>query len=209
MTQGIDLWVFGYGSLMWRPGFLYEEAVHAKLLGAHRALCVYSHVHRGTPQRPGLVLGLDNGGTCEGMAFRVAPKHRRATLSYLRRREQITNVYRAVLRDVLLNGGREETPRALCFMVNRRHRQYAGVLPLSEQARLVRRSQGRSGKNTDYVVNTVRHLRECGVVDPRLERLIAMLGHRRLVSRFRKFVSASGNSERSFKSKRTLANLRI
>ena len=173
-----DLWIFGYGSLMWRPGFPYEEAVHAILIGAHRALCVYSHVHRGTPHRPGLVLGLDLGGTCEGIAFRVAAKDERATLSYLRRREQVTNVYYPVHRLVSLKLEKPEMARALCYMVNRRHRQYAGVLPLDVQAHLVRRSQGRSGRNIDYVVNTMRHLRECGVVDGRLERLMPMLGRR-------------------------------
>ena len=176
MTGDGDLWVFGYGSLMWRPGFPYEEAVHAILCGAHRALCIYSHVHRGTRQHPGLVLGLDNGGSCEGMAFRVAAENRMATMAYLRRREQITNVYRPVLRPVLLKLPEPKIARALCYMVNRRHRQYAGDLPLALQARLVRRSRGRSGRNTDYVVNTVRHLREFGVVDQRLERLMPMLG---------------------------------
>ena len=180
MSERADLWVFGYGSLMWRPGFPYEEAVHATLIGAHRALCIYSWTHRGTPRHPGLVLGLDMGGTCEGIAFRVGARHRHATLAYLRRREQVSNVYRPVLRWVRLKDGEPETVQALCYMVNRNHRQYAGVLPFAEQARLVRRSQGRSGKNTDYVVNTVRHLRECGVVDKKLERLIPLLGQRHL-----------------------------
>ena len=180
MTQNGDLWVFGYGSLMWRPGFAYEEAVHATLFGGHRALCVYSHVHRGTPRLPGLVLGLDAGGSCEGLAFRVAARHRHATLAYLRRREQVTNVYRPMLRQVSLRLPEPEMARALCYMIDRRHRQYAGVLPLGLQARLVRRGKGRSGKNTDYVLNTVRHLRECGIVDRGLERLVAMLGVRRI-----------------------------
>jgi glutathione-specific gamma-glutamylcyclotransferase len=176
-----DLWVFGYGSLMWRPGFVYEEAVPATLIGAHRALCVYSHVHRGTPRRPGLVLGLDNGGTCEGMAYRVSPQRRRVVLSYLRRREQSRNVYRPVIRPITLRGETPGVTQALCYMVNRNHRQYAGNLPLGEQASLVRRSVGPSGKNIDYVVNTVRHLRECGVVDPQLERLMRLLGpHNRM-----------------------------
>jgi len=180
VTRNGDLWIFGYGSLMWRPGFSYEEAVHAILSGGHRSLCVYSHVHRGTPRHPGLVLGLDAGGTCEGIAFHVAPKQANATLAYLRRREQVTNVYRPVLRRVTLKLAGAKEARALCYMVDRRHRQYAGALPLEEQARLVRRSQGRSGRNTDYVMNTVRHLRECGVNDRRLERLITMLGGHRL-----------------------------
>src|SRR3954454_21993452 len=100
-AQG-DLWVFGYGSLMWRPGFEFIEQVPARLIGEHRALCVYSFVHRGTPERPGLVLGLDRGGACRGVAFRVPQKHRLATVAYLRAREQVTSVYREVMRSVWL-----------------------------------------------------------------------------------------------------------
>src|SRR5262245_2338593 len=86
------LWVFGYGSLMWRPGFPYLERHPARLIGLHRALCVYSYVHRGTPEKPGLVLGLDRGGACRGIAYRVAAAERDGTLSYLREREQVTSV---------------------------------------------------------------------------------------------------------------------
>src|SRR6266853_5672384 len=91
---GGDLWVFGYGSLIWRPGFDYLERAPARLIGAHRALCVFSHVHRGTPERPGLVLGLDFGGACRGVAYRVAAKKRADTIAYLRDRVQSTAVYR-------------------------------------------------------------------------------------------------------------------
>ena len=88
-----DLWVFGYGSLMWRPGFAFEERGLATIRGLHRALCIWSHVHRGTPDRPGLVLGLDRGGSCKGVAFRVAGARRQETIAYLREREQVTSVY--------------------------------------------------------------------------------------------------------------------
>src|ERR1700728_4300032 len=97
-----DLWVFGYGSLMWRPGFEFVEQVPARLIGEHRALCVYSFDHRGTPEKPGLVLGLDRGGACRGVAFRVAAARRGDTIDYLRSREQTTNVYREVMRSVWL-----------------------------------------------------------------------------------------------------------
>jgi cation transport protein ChaC len=97
-----DLWVFGYGSLMWNPGFDFVERVSARLIGLHRALCVYSFVHRGTPERPGLVLGLDRGGMCRGIAFRVPAALREKTVAYLRAREQVTTVYLETMRRIEL-----------------------------------------------------------------------------------------------------------
>ena len=128
-----DLWVFGYGSLIWRPGFEFVERVEARLVGAHRALCVYSFVHRGTPERPGLVLGLDQGGACRGMAYRVAAGKRAETVAYLRAREQATMVYRESIRSVWLRGGPEQRISALCYVVDRGHPQYAGRLSLDQQ----------------------------------------------------------------------------
>src|SRR6202049_2952604 len=125
-----DLWVFAYGSLMVRPVFSPLERVSARLYGAHRALCVLSHVHRGTPERPGLVLGLDHGGTCRGIAYLVAARARAATLAYLRAREQVTKVYREVVRPVILLEGEEPRVQALCYVVDRGHPQYAGRLDL-------------------------------------------------------------------------------
>jgi cation transport protein ChaC len=160
-----DLWVFGYGSLMWRPGFSHAEAVPARLIGAHRALCVYSWVHRGTKERPGLVLGLDRGGSCRGIAFRVEASARDDTIAYLRERELVTSVYREVRRDVRLLASGETVP-ALAFVVDRHHEQYAGVLPPERLLDFVRESRGRSGANADYVVSTARHLETLGVHDP-------------------------------------------
>lgn len=172
----MDLWVFGYGSLMWRPNFAHEEAVPAILEGGHRALCVYSVVHRGTHGAPGLVLGLDRGGTCQGVAFRVPREAVHETRVYLRRRENVTNTYSAVIRSVKLLEPEEREVHALCYMINRRHPQYAGLLSLERQAYLVRHRRGASGANIDYVTNTVEHLRACGIHDPLLERLMAKLG---------------------------------
>ena len=118
-----DLWVFGYGSLMWNPGFDFVERVPARLIGLHRALCVYSFVHRGTPERPGLVLGLDRGGMCRGIAFRVAAARREETVAYLRAREQVTTVYVETMRRVELEEEARRQARALCFIVDRSHVQ--------------------------------------------------------------------------------------
>src|SRR3954470_14730207 len=131
-----DLWVFGYGSLMWRPGFPFLERQHAHLHGYHRALCVFSHVHRGTPERPGLVLGLDRGGRCHGVAFRIAAEEAERTIAYLRAREQVTFVYRERTLPVRLRDGR--AVRALAYVVDRKHAQYAGRLPEVDLLRLVR-----------------------------------------------------------------------
>ena len=160
------LWVFGYGSLMWRPGFAYERAGPALLKGAHRALCVYSIFHRGTVDQPGLVLGLDRGGACRGVAFRAAAGTEEATLDYLRAREQVTSVYVEAKRGVKLLDGSGETVKALTFLVDRRHEQYAGGLSVQEQLRIVAGGRGESGPNAEYVLNTVRHLDEAGVHDP-------------------------------------------
>ena len=170
-SGGEGLWVFGYGSLMWRPGFAYLERRNARLVGAHRALCVYSFVHRGTPDRPGLVLGLDRGGNCRGIAYRVAAAKRSATIDYLRAREQVTMVYRETWRRVWLDDDPQQSVQALCYMVDRGHRQYAGRLSLAEQLHYVRQGHGRSGACRDYVLATVKELEALGYRDAELHRL--------------------------------------
>jgi cation transport protein ChaC len=168
-----DLWVFAYGSLMWRPGFHFLERVSARLYGAHRALCVLSHVHRGTPERPGLVLGLDRGGTCRGIAYRTPARD--ATIAYLREREQVTAVYRETMRPVLLDGDAARRVQALCFVVDRSHPQYAGQLDLTAQLHYVRQGHGRSGNNRDYVLATVKELEALGFRDRDLHLLAERL----------------------------------
>lgn len=170
-----DLWVFGYGSLMWRPGFESIEQVPARLIGEHRALCVYSFDHRGTPEKPGLVLGLDRGGACRGVAFRVAAEHRSSTVEYLRSREQTTNVYREVMRSVWLENEPRERVSALTYVVDRGHVQYAGRLPLADQLRHVIQGHGRSGNNRDYVLSTVKSIEAQGFRDSQLHQLALML----------------------------------
>jgi cation transport protein ChaC len=170
-----DLWVFAYGSLMWRPGFEYLERRPARVMGAHRALCVYSFVHRGTPEKPGLVLGLDRGGNCRGIAYRVAGAKRAETIDYLREREQVTMVYRECWRSVWLDDDANRRVQALCYMVDRGHEQYAGRLTLAEQLHYVRQGHGRSGNNRDYVLATVKEIESQGVRDAELHRLAEML----------------------------------
>ena len=176
---GEDLWVFAYGSLMWRPDFPFVEQIEARLIGAHRALCVYSFVHRGTAERPGLVLGLDRGGACRGIAYRVAVAERIRTVAYLRRREQVTSVYREVIRPVWLRRQPEERVPALCYMVDRGHPQYAGRLALEQQLHHVRQGHGVSGANRDYVIATVTSLERFGYRETQLHQLAQMLGGHR------------------------------
>jgi cation transport protein ChaC len=170
-----DLWVFGYGSLMWQPGFEFIEQVPARLIGEHRALCILSFDHRGTPEKPGLVLGLDRGGACRGVAFRVAAAQSRDTVHYLRSREQTTSVYHEVMRSVWLENETRERVSALAYVVDRGHVQYAGRLSLAEQLRYVQQGHGRSGNNRDYVLSTVRSIEKQGFRDKQLHQLASML----------------------------------
>ena len=179
-----DLWVFAYGSLMWRPDFPFVERVEARLVGAHRALCVYSFVHRGTPERPGLVLGLDQGGTCRGVAYRVSAAERASTITYLRAREQVTSVYRECIRPIWLKREPEQRVSALCYMVDRGHPQYAGRLTLEQQLHHVRQGHGQSGANRDYVIATVGALEQLGYRETGLHLLAERLAgtHEALVA---------------------------
>lgn len=170
IARGSDVWVFGYGSLMWDPGFAYAEALPALLKGYHRRFCVYSRRYRGTPERPGLVLGLDRGGACKGIVYRVPQRDVAPALHYLWEREMGNRTYH--LREVPL-----ATPcgkvAAQAFVVDRTHRNYTGRLSLEETARLILQGVGARGPCRQYLENTVAELEKLGLVDGPLHRLEA------------------------------------
>jgi cation transport protein ChaC len=175
-----ERWVFGYGSLMWRPGFPYLERRPATLHGRRRAFCIYSVHHRGTFERPGLVLGLAPGGAVRGAAYRIAETDWAAAYDYLIEREQPTETYIEARRHVRLADGRRV--EALVFLSDVRHPQWAGALSLPRQAELIAGSTGLSGRNVDYLKDLIQHLREEGVRDHGLETLLALVEARELAA---------------------------
>jgi cation transport protein ChaC len=187
LRQDGGFWIFGYGSLMWRPGFAIDETRLARLDHYRRAFALVSVHYRGTPERPGLVLGLDwkPGHSCTGMALRVAPEHADEVRQYLADRELVSRAYFEVSHRVtLLSPGEAGAPQAgetvdaICYVVDRTHPQYAGNLSLEEQAAIIAAAEGPSGTNRDYLFNTAAHLRELGIDDPDLFALEAMLRDR-------------------------------
>ncbi|WP_068115604.1 gamma-glutamylcyclotransferase [Tropicimonas marinistellae] len=177
MLQNIDtsqpLWVFGYGSLIWHPGFPVEEQAVARLTGFHRAFCMSSIHHRGTPEKPGLVLALDAApdAQCDGLAFRVVPGTEADTLAALRERELVSAAYVEEIVTLRLHDGR--AVNALAYVIDPGHVQYCGGLPLEEQARIISAAHGGRGPNCEYLYNTADHLSELGLADPDLDWLAA------------------------------------
>lgn len=171
-APGADLWVFGYGSLIWDPGFPHLEVRRGRLYGFHRRFCIYSHVWRGTPERPGLVLGLDRGGSCAGLLFRAPAAETRDVLTYLYERELVTNVY---IPRWLTVASAEGPVRAAGFVVDRDHHQYAGRLDLATTIEHVLQGRGLGGACVDYLANTVHHLEALGLSDGALKRLHAIV----------------------------------
>jgi len=179
-----EVWVFGYGSLMWRPGFAFIQSSVALLRGYHRHFCVWSHRYRGSPEVPGLVLGLDRGGSCRGIAYRIAPDQAENVLAYLHEREMITGVYRpSRLSMTLMDGGGAGMEASLSgqrvvaqtYVVDRTHPQYAGTLSETELAALVIQGVGTAGPCLDYLNNTINHLVKMGIPDRRLEKMLALV----------------------------------
>ncbi|WP_096700395.1 gamma-glutamylcyclotransferase [Magnetospirillum sp. 15-1] len=170
MTKDRDLWVFGYGSLMWRPGFDADEVCRARLDGWHRDFCVYSRHWRGTPERPGLVLGLDTGGSCRGLAFRVEAARAADVIDYLNERELVGYAYVARHLPVGLDDGR--VVEAYTFVADTGHHHYAGQLPLEQAAAIIMDAEGQGGLNRDYLINTIRQLESDGFAEAELHTLL-------------------------------------
>ena len=182
VTGAIDAaghWVFGYGSLMWNPGFPYQSSHRARLVGFHRGFCIYSTHHRGSHERPGLVLGLDRGGVCQGWAYRIADEDHAAVMRYLRAREQISGVYREAHVRMEIAGEAHQIlgeVDGVAYVVEPAHPGYAGRLAVGEQARLIRAARGLSGPNVEYLVNTHRQLVRSGIRDRNIERIVTAVG---------------------------------
>lgn len=168
------LWVFGYGSLIWNPGFPVAERVVARARGWHRSFCMRSIHHRGTPEKMGLVLALDRAETfCDGVAFRVTPGAEAETLATLRERELISSAYLEEWLPVQTADGRDLT--ALTYVIDPDHDQYCGGLALQEQATIIATAVGGRGPNRDYLYATATHLAELGIADADLDRLVTMV----------------------------------
>ena len=165
-----DLWVFGYGSLMWAPGFRPAEQKTGLVRGYHRAMCILSSRYRGTPEKPGLVMGLCRGGSCWGIAFRVPAARVRRVLGALWKREMLNKVYLPTLVQVTV--GPTRRIRALAFVADTAHRQFVRELDLHGRARLVAQGIGQRGRCVDYIRNTLEHMLALGVNDPHLARIL-------------------------------------
>jgi cation transport protein ChaC len=181
---GADVWLFGYGSLIWNPIIHFAERRVARLHGYHRRFCLWSHVNRGSLQKPGLVLGLDSGGSCRGVAFRIAGHHSGDELRLLWRREMVLGAYSP--RWARIDAGGEEL-QAIAFFVNREHASYTGKLPLETVIKTLVSARGQLGTPAEYLLETVRGLIEHGVRDAYLlelrKRVLAL--HPELASQVR------------------------
>ena len=166
-----DLWIFGYGSLIWRPDFDYAERRPAKVHGWHRALKMWSRINRGTPECPGLVFGMLSGGSCRGMVFRVDKAHARQVMINLWQREMITAVYDPRWLACHTPHG---PVRALAFTLSRKSPNHTGELPDQEYCRIFEQACGRYGTTRDYAQATYDELRRHGIHDRALARLIAL-----------------------------------
>jgi len=167
-----DIWFFVYGSLMWNPGFNAIETQKAKLNGWQRKFCVSSETYRGTPNQPGLSLGLDVGGECEGLALRIAETDREKVFDYLNNREMLEEIYRCVPVAIELD---DHTINAYTLVVNRDHALYVGEISIEKTAERILDASGKYGSNRDYLAATVKHLEGLGLKDKMLTTLLRLV----------------------------------
>jgi cation transport protein ChaC len=171
---GADLsagvWLFGYGSLIWNPAFHFTDRLVGTVFGWHRRFCLWTHLGRGCPEEPGLVLGLERGGSCRGAVFHIAPEAVEEELTIVWRREMISGAYVPRWVDVHTGLG---TVRAITFVINRAHARYARYLPDERVAEVIATAQGWLGPCAEYLINTVDHLAALGIHDRPLARLRA------------------------------------
>ena len=174
-----DLWFFGYGSLMWNPAIRHEERAVATIRGWHRSFCLWTPLSRGTAERPGLILGLDRGGACRGVAYRIARSRMRTELTALWQREMADRSY--IARWVKADAGGHGTISCLTFVMDRKHPRYAGKVPPDDAARVIAQAEGRMGRNADYLAACLASLRSDGIREGTLRDL-----HRRVRERLRR-----------------------
>jgi cation transport protein ChaC len=176
-APGEEAWVFAYGSLMWNPALEFSESSACRVQGWHRSFCFWTPLGRGTPELPGLMLALERGGACEGMAYRLAPDQVRSELAILWNREMLAGFYRPAWVPAILRDGRTVT--AVTFEVDTAHCQYCGDLPVERQAHHIAFAEGRRGACRDYLANTSAHARTLGIHDPYIEDMVARVAHLR------------------------------
>jgi cation transport protein ChaC len=168
--EGSDLWVFAYGSLMWNPAFHFIESRTATIHGFHRRFCLHSVVGRGTPELPGLMLGLDRGGSCRGIVLRIAAAQVHEELDIIWSREMVSDAYRPVWVQARTDAG--PVP-SIAFAIDESLPTYAGRLPIDEVARRIARASGPMGHCADYLFETVAHLEACGIRDRSLAQILS------------------------------------
>jgi cation transport protein ChaC len=176
-APGEEAWVFAYGSLMWNPALEFAESSACRVQGWHRSFCFWTPLGRGTPELPGLMLALERGGSCEGIAYRLAPHQVRSELAILWNREMLAGFYQPQWVPATLRDGRTVT--AVTFEVDDKHCQYCGGLPIEKQAHHLAFAEGRRGACREYLVNTATHARALGIHDPYIEDMVARVAHLR------------------------------
>jgi cation transport protein ChaC len=176
-APGDEVWVFAYGSLMWNPALEFAESSTCQVQGWHRSFCFWTPLGRGTPELPGLMLALERGGSCEGIAYRLAPEQVKSELGILWNREMLAGYYKPQWVPATLRDGRTVT--AVTFEVDTGHCQYCGDLPVDKQAHHIAFAEGRRGACRDYLANTAAHARALGIHDPYIEDMVVRVAHLR------------------------------